>query len=815
MRIGPNPGEMELQRIIRAQLTAIRQLSPQEVHSTVFALQRIILQHYCIALAEWLIRRCNDSNIELSPAINFEQLRRPADGSLVALACDLTAAADNAGWRGLSRSIWTAFDMARPCARLLESERPDVDGLLNAQVRRRNGGVAGHGLPGGYDTPAELDAVELVLDRLSPALPILQSTTDKLIVSPPGSPSFDLKLLRARDRNLICYRQIVPRTGGRCRIQAQVQVSLSDRDDFDYETDDVLSLAPGLRSRLIEATETADIEWRPLAAVPDRQTETFAGRAQEIEEVGDWFDDSGSRACVVYGDGGIGKTTFAIECLHRLLERRINASWKPDLISYYTAKRTRWGIGGLEVINPATAGASDSLLALKRALEGPNIEREWFTVTPDKLPQRLATLLQEYGIQRQNHLMIIDNSETLAQSEEEVRMLSKSIRDICRYVGRVLITSRRKEDIEARYVELGALGEDESEQIIRARGRELGIKHIEQAGGSSLRHYARKMGCKPLVLEVFVQLLTEPATSLERAFGRVMQMQTQDLGEFLYADAWQRLSPDMKHLLLLMTRVADVHDEVLLKLCASEVKVSVLEAYRAIDESRGIASVSRQQGVTEVTFLPEFRRFCSERTVRIDGREVPSESAEATVRRRYAHFLSSSTRQVRDRMEQAFRHPLARAAYRAVADGSHQDAELFYELATLSDPTNAALLDRYAYYLSSRKQQGLALERAVKATATDPSEAEFWLTRGIIESKSNLPEEALASLSRAEKLGKPSHICALHKAHAYMKLTPPDYANARAAVREAQKVPAGESYRAKHLADVLQISKKIEQLTVT
>jgi len=528
-----------------------------------------------------------------------------------------------------------------------------------------------------------------------------------------------------------------------------------------------------------------------------------------MDEIADWFDDSGSRACLVYGDGGIGKTTFSIECVHRLLEGKLSTQWRPELISYYTAKRTRWGINGLEIINPSVLGASDALLALKRALEGPALERDWFTLQTEALVQKLSGLLKSYGVDRANHLMIIDNAETLAQSEDEVKTLSKSIREISRHVGRVLVTSRRREEVEARFVEMNALSDDEAEQLIRARGHELKIKPIEQAGSASLRHYARKLGCKPLVLEVFIQVLTDPSSSLERAFSRVMQMQSQDLGEFLYSDAWQRLSIDMKHLLLLMTRVADVHDEVLVKLCASEAKVSVLEAYRAIDQSRGIATVSRQNGVSEVVFLQEFIRFCADRTVRFEGRDLPTTSTAENVRRRYAHFLTSSTKQIRDRIAQAFRHPLARAAYRAVDEENHPDAELFYELATIADSSNAALFDRYAYYLSSRKSYELALDRAIHATQLEPGEAEYWLTRGIIESKSSRAEDALVSLAAAQRLGKASHVCALHIAHAYMKLPLPDYSNARAYLKEASKIPAGDTYRTKHLAEVEHLRRRL------
>lgn len=799
-------------RVISTHVAEAKRLPPAEAHAALFALQRIILQHYCVSLAEWIISQWTDDHGELKPKIDFDQLRKAPDGTLASLACDLAVAAENIGWRGLAKPIWESIGDTRPCMRLMQHEKPNLEGLLAAQVRRRNDGASGHGLPGGYDTPAESDAIELILERLKAALPLLITDTSALVLAAPNGVSITLKLLKAVEKNLVCYRNITSRAGGRCKVQAQVMLSVSSRADIEYETDDILSLAPQKARRLFEVLSTSNSNWSPLGFVPDRQTDVFTGREDEVGEIANWLDDEGSRACLIYGDGGIGKTTFALECIHKLFEGKLGVGWKPDLISYYTAKRTRWGVNGLEIINPATLGASDALLNIKRSLEGQALDREWYSLAPEKLIARVSTLLSEYGISRSQHLLVIDNCETLAQSEDEVRSLAKSLREISRYVGRVLVTSRRKEDVEARFVEILPLSEEEAEHLLRARGKELHIRHIDQAGGAKLRHYARRLGCKPLVLEVFVQILNDPSSSLDRAFNRVLQMQQQDLGEFLYADAWQRLSIEMKHLLLLMTRVADVHDDVLLKLCANEANVSVFEAHRAFAESRGIASVTTQAGTSEVAFLPEFARFCAARTVRIDGRDVPSEDGADTVRRRYAHFLKSSAGRINDRMTLAFRHPLARAAYRAVEAGNGTDAKLFYELATLSDSTNAALLDRYAFYLSSVGEFDVALDKATHAVQMEPNDPEFLFTKGIIESKSGLAASALQSLQRAEKVGKSAHLCALHKAYAYTKLSPPDFANARAAAQEASKVAVNDPYRLKHLADVTSVRRRIDAL---
>ncbi|MFP3670156.1 hypothetical protein SB717_34265, partial [Priestia sp. SIMBA_032] len=95
-----------------------------------------------------------------------------------------------------------------------------------------------------------------------------------------------------------------------------------------------------------------------MALIPDRLTADFTGREREIEELTEWTNDFGSRACMLYGDGGIGKTTLAVEFVWRLLEGTVKSEFKPELITFFTAKKTRWGIGGLEIIRLDEVGVA-------------------------------------------------------------------------------------------------------------------------------------------------------------------------------------------------------------------------------------------------------------------------------------------------------------------------------------------------------------------------------------------------------------------------------------------------------------------------
>ncbi|NLA20151.1 hypothetical protein GPU89_29570 [Burkholderia cepacia] len=292
-----------------------------------------------------------------------------------------------------------------------------------------------------------------------------------------------MKLLRPYQGNLICYRNIKRSTAARCVIKAQVEKGWFRRDEISYETTDVFDTAIIGEINRYEIIRTNSDEWSPLALLPNRLTDEFAGRQREMDELHDWFDDVESRACMLYGDGGIGKTTLAVEFIHRVIEGQIETKYRPEFITFYTAKKTRWGLNGLEIIRLTDVGAADVATFIPRALEGGSLDRSWYSKSPDVLIQMLsAYLATTWGVNRDSHLLILDNTETMAANADEIRILSKQIRELSRRVGRVLLTSRRREAIEARHIEIKPLEEDESLQFLRARGTNLGRRSIVDAG---------------------------------------------------------------------------------------------------------------------------------------------------------------------------------------------------------------------------------------------------------------------------------------------------------------------------------------------
>jgi len=502
---------------------------------------------------------------------------------------------------------------------------------------------------------------------------------------------------------------------------------------------------------------------------------------------GGWADDPDSRKCMVWGDGGVGKTTLVVEFLHRMLEGTADVEWKPEIITFYTAKKTRWGLRGLEQISAQDIGVADVTLDIARMLTSPTLDKSWYEKSPKEVIQKLSGLLAELKIGRDNHLIVLDNTETMAKSDADIQSLAIQVNELSRRVGRVILTSRRREQIEALPIQTENWTEIEGGEFLQKRGAALRCESILQAGDSTLRKYSRLLINKPIALEVFAQAASGQGIGLENAFQRVQRMQRQDLGQFLYDDAWARLAPELRRVLLLMSRLGDSHDQYLMQLCCQRTNVTVAAASEAIEESKGIASISRFDSTLQVTFSPEFYNYCIERFELIDGKKTPTDDDVDWVKRRYTEFMDSASSQVIDRNIRAFRVPAARAAWKNFVDNRIDPALEYYELASMEDPENGWLFDRYAYSLMKMKKLSLALKQSQKAALLLPADPEIFFTKGMIESRLGNADEALIDLENAAQFGKPRHLCEMQKAYAHVYSESKNLAEARSCLEKARR----------------------------
>lgn len=799
-------------KIVSLVALAKKDCSKVECHQISIALMRIVLQHACLSLAEQLIVASNTSKHagKIDVGQHADALRMPADGKLLSTLCELILTGENAGFSGLSKMMWGTCDERRACSRLSSTAKYNLEIILSRFVKLRNDGVEGHGIPGGYDKECDLDAVIFCAERLLRILPSIDTDGSSLKIMSLSGSQYTLRMLKAKKGNLICYRKIRKTSPGKSIVTAQVQTGLFDREEYTYEVDDIFEKTDHIHSERYVPVTTSSSNWLPYCIVPERITQDFVGRSKEMKELIEWFNDVDSRSCLIYGDGGIGKTTLALEFLHRILNGNLKTEWMPQIITYYTAKRTRWGIEGLEVIKSHDVGVADAATAIIKGFEGHALAREWYDKDVPALTQKVANYLSDWGIKRTQHLIVLDNTETMASSDDDVAALAKQIQDLARRVGRVLITSRRREKIEAHPIEIRPFDVADSVDFLRKRAAKLKRKAILQAGESSLRKYAHDLNNKPILLEAFLQAAESSEDGLKKSYEKVIRMQRKDLGDFLYADVWGRISERVQHLFLLMARVADIHDNILLKFCCSQVRVSVVQASEAFEESRGIASILRFNDSLQITFSPDFLRFCDGKKVTIEGVDHPLEREVELVRTRYKKVLASTSTQVHDRVSMAFRHVLARAAKVAFHNGDYEDCAFYYKQATIEDSGNGYLFDRYAYFLFFQRDYEEARENSLKSVKLLPKDPDVWFTRGMIEGRMGLLEYSLSSLQIAQDLGKPVHLCALQRAYAYINCKPPVLFKARNLIDEAEKKAPDDQYLQKLLAETKSLKHRID-----
>jgi uncharacterized protein YegP (UPF0339 family)/tetratricopeptide (TPR) repeat protein len=769
---------------------------------------RLYLQQVVFGLLEWVGSEKPDADRQPDEEL-LRKLRAPTDGTLVEALEILTVCCEQLGWTGISR-LGTRPLPTPLLENAAEGFSPTTFGLLRALVSMRNNGAEGHGLLGGFDRSAEYAALAHIIETFSPALP--RRVGDSVRI---GCKEKECVLSFARpwDGSPVLVRKIKPGTNGKVHVEGQVFVDFRERTEFNFEAPDPFSAFDGTT---LPHLEISDAPWKPLVQIPSRVTDTFAGRSAEIDSLREWMDDEVSRACLVYGDGGFGKTTLVLEFVHRLLEVEVATTWKPQVITYYTAKRWRWGLNGLEPIGAGQPHLMDLLSHLHKVLVGRYPEPKFYTLGVVGAATLLqAKMAQELGLNRAEHLIIVDNAETLIESEQEREQLGKELKEIARRLGRILVTSRRREILEASPVEVKHLSKKDAVRLIKNRGlTKFKLGAIKRATDQQLADIAKDLEFRPLVLEALLRALQDPVSStLVKAQQRVSSMLGSDLGDFLFADAWARLSVEVRSLLLLMAKVADVHDAEMLRLACDQAELTVQRAEGAFEESGGIASVVRKEGNIEIAFSKNFMRFAGSRTVLLpDGRTFPAESDVARVRSRYSQFMRAARSFRGDRIGQAFRSPAARAAHGAVAENRLEDAKILFQQATLADATNGWLFDRYAYFLfHEMRDNQAALHWANRAVAELPQEGEVWYTKGLIESRLGQLRAANASLDRAQELGVTKVRCSLQRCWAYLKADPAQLTLAEQEIREIEAQMAGKT-DSRVAVELSHIRAKLENL---
>lgn len=505
--------------------------------------------------------------------------------------------------------------------------------------------------------------------------------------------------------------------------------------------------------------------------IPKRETETFEGRRKELDKLNNWINDQDSRICLIYGDGGYGKTTLVLEFLNRFIEDRLDLNLPiPEILSFHTAKMTKWDERGLNRMS-GVANVMDECIRELIRLFIPSLSKEWYQVDGERLIQKATNFLKDEKYTRDDVLLIFDNTETLATSTHAVEELGEFLVSVSKKIGRLIITSRRRELVNATPIPVADLGESECINLMRRLAKEYNAKPIIQAGEPRLRSISKQLAYKPLLINALVKHIGLTNIAIDAGIDKLFLQSNEELLTFLYDDAWARMNDSQKKVCILLVVPSHPIDQNSLKKSCQLVKMPLSEFHQAFDEtyfgtitSYGeIFSIELADLATSF-FQAKFKSLseaeCNE--IRSYAEEVDNFCIERDrIEKEYKE----------DRVAEAFRSPFAKAAKIETKKGNNPEANEMYQLAIEDEPLNSSLHDRYAWFLFHEMRDSENADKMWgKAIEINPNNCDALVNIALSKYRQSDLTSGDAYIDKSRSLGRTFSFCYLNKGKARFHL---------------------------------------------
>jgi hypothetical protein len=183
-------------------------------------------------------------------------------------------------------------------------------------------------------------------------------------------------------------------------------------------------------------------------------------------------------------------------------------------------------------------------------------------------------LFGEVGLKRDQILLVLDNTETLARVAAEEPGIVAVIEKMSAKLGRVLMTSRRREAVEARSIRVPEMDEGTGVRLLQRLADAYDSTPVRMAGLAGLRRIVRKTSGRPLLLDVFVRQTSLPGKSIADAEALVLRLLGNELGRFLFEDAWNRIDAEHRKVFLALSRFGEAIDSQIVGRTCSALGVS-------------------------------------------------------------------------------------------------------------------------------------------------------------------------------------------------------------------------------------------------
>jgi len=606
--------------------------------------------------------------------------------------------------------------------------------------------------------------IELCLQVFKLVIPSLDDEGLKL---GPDINNLKISTPLCRDKNATVITKVLAKKGT-WKIKGQV-LSRDNSNEFltNLSENNIFSNQGDKPNDLYHAIEiTPNDKSHPIFHnLPIRQTDTFEGRKKELNTLKDWIEDEDSRYCLVFGDGGYGKTTLVLEFLNMFVDDEFELDQPlPSIISYHTAKMTKWTEDGIVHFKEVSGAMAENIRELMR-LFYPILGKEWFGISDRQLVDKAATVLADNNITRDEVLIVFDNTETLATSTEEVEELGAFFKKVGKKIGRLIITSRRREFIEATPILIKGLTEKESINLINRIAKEHDANSILQAGEARLRKVSKQLANKPLLIDALVKHISHSGLGIDAALNNIFKKSNEELLEFLYEDAWVRMNEAQKQVFLVLVHLTSPIDQYSISQSCLEIGIQHTEFQLALDETY-FASVTDYGNTYSIEIVDLAKRFFQQQFKKLrddEQKEVIhcAENADKNVRLKEKIEKEYNA----DRVAEAFRSEFAKAA-KILVDKNHIDEAIeMYEFAIEDDPLNSALFDRFAWLLFNRVQNyEYAKVIAEKAVDLNAKNGDALVNLALIHYRLGNMEKGDEFIDKASQNGRTISFCHLRKA---------------------------------------------------
>jgi tetratricopeptide (TPR) repeat protein len=257
--------------------------------------------------------------------------------------------------------------------------------------------------------------------------------------------------------------------------------------------------------------------------------------------------------------------------------------------------------------------------------------------------------------------------------------------------------------------------------LLRALASEHNAESISKSGDATLRRISEKLMKKPILLEALVVYIGRAKVGIEVALDNLYRKSNDELLEFLYEDAWERIGEQQKETFYVIVSLSCPLDKYSISRACQLVEIQHSEFQASLVETH-FADITDYGSFYEIELAELAKRFFQKKlNEQLKGmrEKIKSISTEVDTYSSKRHHIEQDYR--KDRVAEAFRNEFAKAAKIASDKNDIKTAIEMFKLAIEEDPINSALHDRFAFLLFNKTddylQAKVMSEKAVKLNA--------------------------------------------------------------------------------------------------